>query len=198
MTKFGVYHYSKNIYEDKSKPNLTTISDLDYISMSESRGTLYGKKNAEVSPSSSCDIHRIEVEYLRDEAKRKKKALVDTSLVVDVESTKVGPTPPTSAVETSSIPTPSTSTVSALTLRPPLTQAMIYKMGSLSHSTNVRASHVEAVVPAMIEHAIAEALAPIQEKMMGQHTFCTAYGKICRSSPLGLRSVQRRKAVLST
>lgn len=46
---------------------------------------------SEVTLSSSCYIHGIGVEYMKDQAE-KKKALMETSTVVNVESTEVDPT----------------------------------------------------------------------------------------------------------
>lgn len=79
------------------------------------------KTDVEINPSSSCDICRIEIKYLRDEAERKKKAPVDSSLVDDVESLEIDPTPPTPTVKISGASTPIPSTVGSSTSRPPFT-----------------------------------------------------------------------------
>uniref|UniRef100_M1D8S7 Integrase core domain containing protein n=1 Tax=Solanum tuberosum TaxID=4113 RepID=M1D8S7_SOLTU len=110
------------------------------------------KMDAEVNSTSSTDIRRIEAEYMKDVAERRKKAPVDTSLVVDVESMEADTTQSTPANVPIDIPNPSTFTAppSATTFRPPLTHAMIYKIGNLAHSADVRASQVKAVVSSMI------------------------------------------------
>uniref|UniRef100_M1DEE6 Polyprotein protein n=1 Tax=Solanum tuberosum TaxID=4113 RepID=M1DEE6_SOLTU len=56
----------------------------------------------------------------------------------------------------------------AATSRPPLTQAMLFKMGHLAHSIDVRAFRVEAAVPGKNETDIAAALAPIHAEL-GEH-----------------------------
>jgi len=126
------------------------------------------KTDIEVTYSSSCDICRIEAEYLKDEIKKKKKARVDTSLVVDVVSIEARPTHPTPAVEPYNIPTSSIVPAPTHAFRPRLTQGMIYKIGNLAHSADVRDSRVEVDVPSMIDHAIAAALALIQEELREQ------------------------------
>lgn len=79
------------------------------------------KTDVEITPSFSCDIHWIEAEYMRDEAEKKKKSLVDTSPVVNMESLEVSPTPPAPTFETSGISSPTTSSVPTYTSHPPLT-----------------------------------------------------------------------------
>ncbi|XP_010324924.1 uncharacterized protein [Solanum lycopersicum] len=71
---------------------------------------------SEVTLSSSCYIHGIGVEYMKDQAE-KKKALMETSTVVNVESTEI----------------------------------MIYKMGDITHFSDVRSSPVKAIVISMID-----------------------------------------------
>ncbi|WMV19213.1 hypothetical protein MTR67_012598 [Solanum verrucosum] len=84
-------------------------------------------------------------------------------------------TSPTQAGEPLGIPGTSTtvpSTSAASTAfsttaapRPLLTQAMLFKMGHLAQSADVRASRVEASIPGLIERVISSSLAPIQAEL---------------------------------
>lgn len=76
-------------------------------------------KDVEITPSSACDIRRIEAEYLQDKAEqKKKKALVDSSSVADVESLEDNPTPPVPTVMASGIPATTSSHVPPTTSHP--------------------------------------------------------------------------------
>ncbi|WMV18605.1 hypothetical protein MTR67_011990 [Solanum verrucosum] len=72
---------------------------------------------------------------------------------------KPSSTPGTSTIVPSTYSIATTSTAAAS--RPPFTQAMLFKIGHLVQSSNVRALQVEVVVPGMIERAIVAALDPI-------------------------------------
>uniref|UniRef100_M1DDK2 Polyprotein protein n=1 Tax=Solanum tuberosum TaxID=4113 RepID=M1DDK2_SOLTU len=95
--------YTKLIPKGKKKANL--MAPIDFL---EVRGKKVKccdpwcqKTDIEVIASLSCVIHWIKEEYLKDEAKKKKKTQVDTSPVIDVDSMEVGPSPPTPTVEPS-------------------------------------------------------------------------------------------------
>ncbi|KAK4727017.1 hypothetical protein R3W88_031934 [Solanum pinnatisectum] len=74
-------------------------------------------------------------------------------------------TSPSMTTSSSTTPLPPRSIASAAASRPPLTQATILRMGHLAHSTDRRASRLEAIVPGMIESALAAAVTPLRESI---------------------------------
>lgn len=106
-----------------------------------------------VTPAASSDICWIETYYFLDEVDKRKKALVDSTLMVDIESSEARPTPPTPTVaptvgSSGRVPTPST--IPTSTSQPPLTQAIMYQMGTLAHLTDLRASTLKIDILDMI------------------------------------------------
>jgi len=138
----------------RAKQNQTSLPFLVLISQlcHQPSVPFVAKTYTKVSQALSNDIQRIEAEYTKDEAERRKKARVDNSSVVDVEAMEAD-TKSTPALQPTGIPSSSTSTASvpATTSHTPLPQAMIFKMGNLAYSADMRASRMEIVVPSMID-----------------------------------------------
>lgn len=133
----------------------------------QARVPIVAKTDVEVISTSSTDIRMIKEEYSRDKAERKRTASMDTSLAVDLETLATNATPLTQAGEPSGTPSSSAPTTSIVDVvsPPPLTQTMLYKMGHLAHSVDVRASWVKATILGLIERAIVSTLSPIRDEL---------------------------------
>ncbi|KAG5631382.1 hypothetical protein H5410_003099 [Solanum commersonii] len=107
-------------------------------------------------------------------AKKKKAALVDTSSIVDprtLPAEALFPTPISGTSGTSSIVPSDTPSSSAATLPPraagvavswtSLTQAALLRIGKLAHSADCRTTKLEALIPSMIQTALADAVTPL-------------------------------------
>lgn len=130
-----------------------------------------------VAPATSSNINQIEVDYLRY-VEARKSAPVDMTPVLETESLEEGTTPSSPIELTGTSTTTSTSTVPppSSKSRTPLTQAMVYRMGKLSHLADGSASRFEAAVLSMIAAAIEGFLSPRREEMTGYFSLLAEYG----------------------
>uniref|UniRef100_M1DCN0 Integrase core domain containing protein n=1 Tax=Solanum tuberosum TaxID=4113 RepID=M1DCN0_SOLTU len=145
ITRYACTHSQQNgMIGQSAKEMKDGVSSLIQIVTSHSlcrraRVPLVEKTNVELTPTSSTDIWRIEAE-------RRRVALVDISLVDDVEILKTNTTPPTQAGEPS------------------------------AQSAVVRASRLEHVVTGMIERANASGLPQIWDELRDHLELIITYG----------------------
>lgn len=134
------------------------------------------KNDVDAIPTSSTDIRRIKVEYLKYQAeKNQKEAQVDLSSAMDTDSIHAEvslptPTPGPSGTTTSTLSDTPGSFVAALPPIPTvvtisrtlITQESLLRIGKLAYSTNRWATRLETSISSMIQTALTDVVASMR------------------------------------
>uniref|UniRef100_M1D8Z4 Polyprotein protein n=1 Tax=Solanum tuberosum TaxID=4113 RepID=M1D8Z4_SOLTU len=111
-------------------------------------------------PTTSTNIRKIKVEYLKDQAE-KKQTEVATTRSTPIEALLLTPALEPSGISITTATSTDTPGSTAAISRPPLTHASLFRMGQMALSADHRAACLEVVVPDMIQTALTDVVTPL-------------------------------------
>uniref|UniRef100_M1DAS2 Polyprotein protein n=1 Tax=Solanum tuberosum TaxID=4113 RepID=M1DAS2_SOLTU len=111
-------------------------------------------------PTASTNIRKIEAEYLKDQADKKKKEAVTTAST-HAEALQLSPTHGPSGIYIATTTLTDATRSSIAVSSPPLTHAFLIQMGQMALSAVRQTACLEASVPGMIQKALTDVVIPL-------------------------------------